>query len=292
MSTRIDERLISKITALLHLADDETPLVRDAVTRELLASEMDVTEFIYEQKVSITDAQWRALNTIFLEDIRRKVLNGWEAWLECAEGPEKLERALELIVEFQNGTRRPSPVAEELNAMAALFLEQERPPNPRELASFMFDELGFTTAGEGTENSATATLSEVIAYRHGASILLICIYILLAHRLGLTVNGCNWPGSFYARFSESGVLHLVDFHNRGAVTTAEEMLRLQGPSREAAEAVVTLEMTTDMLVRRLLSHLAFYYRREGNTQNSLVMLELLRRLDGKVRGGLAGSAAS
>jgi len=45
------------------------------------------------------------------------------------------------------------------------------------------------------------------------------------------------------------------------------------------------------LVRRVLSNLAFAYRREGDTDCSLLMLDLLRALERSVRRGYHNSAA-
>lgn len=286
-----DTEISSKTIALLQLLEDESPMVRSAVSQALRSLNMDIIQFARERRIPLSDAQHAALDSIFWDRHRQELLQAWEAWLEEEEGPVKLEKALHLLSHLQNGTRPRPSLSMALNELTDRFSLDDGPATPAALARFLFDGLSFTAIPEGSESSDGINVSLVVERRHGLPVSLVCIYILLGHRLGFDITGCNWPGSYYARYREDGVLYLVDFSNHGSVSTMDELLRLQGPSRAAAESVITLDMTSSMLVRRITSKLALYYRREGNARNSMLTVELLRALDRRIQQPDANNTA-
>lgn len=266
-------------------------MVRSAVSQALRSLSMDIVQFAHERQILLSDEQHAVLDTIFWDRHRQELLQAWEAWLEQEEGPVKLEEALHLLSHLQNGTRPRPSLSMALNELIEQLPTDDPPSTPAALARFLFDGLGFTAIPEGSESSNGINISLVIERRQGLPVSLVCIYILLGHRLGFDITGCNWPGSYYARYWEDGVLCLVDFSNHGSVSTMDELLRLQGPSRAAAESVITLDMTSSMLVRRIAGKLALYYRREGNARNSMLTVELVRALDRRIQQPDANNTA-
>lgn len=286
-----DIPLTSKIMALLHLLEDDSVVVRDAVTMELRALGVDISRFADENNLVLTETQYGVLDVIFQDRQRRNLLRDWEQWLGQEEDLDKLEYAMTILSRFQNGSQPQASVPEMLNGLADTAAAGGFAPDHRGLARYLFHNLGFSTMPEGKECADGLDLARVIQRRRGLPAGLVCLYVLLGRRFGLDSTGCNWPGSCYARFLEGGVLHVVDFSNHGVVQTVEELLRLQGPSRNAAESILTMEMTPSMLVRRIVSKLAAYYRREGNSLNSMLAVELLRMVDKRLQQpGVKGSA--
>ncbi len=279
------------IEALLSLSDDETSLVRAAVTREINGLDIDIPAFIHSRHLALSETHYQALEQILWERNHAHLMQIWREWIDGEEGSWQLERAMSALSHFQNGARYRPALSMLLDDTADAFAAHGAAATCPELSRFLFEVLGYTVMPEMDANSGGMNLARVMEMRHGLPMALSCIFLLLGGRLNLKVSGCRWPGSSYARFSENDVLYMVDFHNNGAVVTAEELLSLQGPSRKAAEAAITLEMSPVMMVKRIVNELVMYYRREENPRNSIFMLDLLRMLDRKERLGALENAA-
>ena len=190
-----------------------------------------------------------------------------------------------MLSKFQNGPRFRPDLTESLDILSEEYASRTKDIGYETLARFLFSEKRIRCMEESDEDSDASNLTYVIENKVGLPISLVCLYILMGRRHNLEIRGCNWPGSFYARFHKNGRLYVVDCGAGGLVLEADELLRLQGPSREAAEAVLTLDIDAATMVRRVLSNLAFAYRREGETDCSLLMLDLLRALERSHRWG-------
>ncbi len=291
MSSVSHEVSVSKIEALLRLADDETPLVRTAVTSEITALDIDIPSFIHDRQLALCEAHYIALEGMLWERNREQLMRDWRTWIASEEGPEQLETAMSLLARFQNGARHRSALSSLLNETVEAFMAQGTAATCPHLSRFLFDVLGYTVMPEGNAASDGMNLACVMESRHGSPMALSCIYILLGQRMDLNISGCRWPGCSYARFLENDILYMVDFHNNGAIVTAEELLSLQGPSRTAAEAAILLHMPSIMLVKRIVNELVMLYRREENIRNSIFMLDLLRMVDQKQRSGALENVA-
>lgn len=274
-----DIALTSKVRALLHLLEDDSSVVRDAVTREFRTLRLDIPVFLQENLLELSDVQHNVLDVVFRDKYRAELLLDWEFWLDQEEDTDKLEMAMVLLARFQNGTRPIAPLPNMLDELASIVLADAESMDHRTLARRLFHDLGFSAVPEGRERSEALNLTRVIDRRCGLPVSLVCLYILLGKRLGLESSGCNWPGSYYVRYAEGGELHVIDCSNHGIIQTVEELLRQQGPSRSAAESIITMEMPPSALVRRIVSKLSAYYRREGLAENSLLAVELLRMVD-------------
>lgn len=290
MSATLDTTNSAKLGALLRLLDDDTPMVREAISKELLAYGTSIAHFIHEQHVDLDMQQWGLLRGIMFEHYQQQLRRDWPKWLMLESDAARLEAALGLLARFQNGPHYRPPIAESLDALAEAYDAHVDVVGYETLAQFLFTEKHFSSIDEDDDNTEASNLAHVLESRQGLPISLVCIYMLVGHRHGLSISGCNWPGSFYARFMEGGKLYVVDCNTGGVVREADELLRLQGPSRESAEAVLTLNVDATTMIRRILSNLAFAYRRAGNTDSSLLMLDLLRALERMLKRGFPANA--
>lgn len=285
MTTTLDATQSQKLEALLRLLDDDTPMVREAVSRELRAFGVGIGRHIYDVQLSLDASQWRVLRGILFDNYQEQLRKDWSKWMLCDSDTSRLEAALGLLARFQNGPQYRPPIADTLDTLAAEYKDAVDDINHGTLAHFLFHDKTFHSVEEDDEDTEASNLAHVLETGRGLPISLVCVYMFVGHRHGLKITGCNWPGSFYARFMDRGDLYVVDCNNNGLVLAADELLRLQGPSREAAEAVLTLDVDASTMVRRVLSNLAFAYRRAGDTESSLLMLDLLRALEQLLKRG-------
>lgn len=290
MLNMLDTTQVSRLEALLRLLDDDSHMVREAISRELQSYGTDIAHYIHEQHIPLAIAEWDTLRGVFFDVYQHELRNNWPLWSKEETDIARLEKALGMLARFQNGPQYRPELSDALDALSEEYVASTDNVGYATLARFLFTEKQIRCMEESEEDADASNLSYVIDQKVGLPVSLVCLYILMGKRHGLQINGCNWPGSFYARFRENDQLYVVDCGAGGLVLEADELLRLQGPSREAAEAVLTLDIDAATLVRRVLSNLAFAYRREGNTECSLLMLDLLRALERTTRRGYHNTA--
>ncbi len=252
---------------LLQLLDDDSPMVQEAVTGELAAFGLSLGQELRRLPLPPDDGQRLAMRRLLASERRGWLRKTWPSWREVQGDKERLEAALTLLADFQNGPASPESLSELLDELAEEFRQWQASRNVHNadgfdelceeevLARFLFREKGFEGAHIDYYHPNNSNLMYVIEAKRGMPISLACIYILVGHRLGLSIEGCNWPGHFYARIRARGNLVLVDCYNNGECLEAESFLKMQGPSREAARVVLEEDVPADTIVARVLHNL-------------------------------------
>ena len=72
----------------------------------------------------------------------------------------------------------------------------------RVVSEFFFGQLGFVGNRERYEDPRNSFLNDVIARRTGIPITLAIVFMEIAGRAGLTIDGVNFPGHFLMRCPE------------------------------------------------------------------------------------------
>jgi len=280
-----DPERSSKLEALVRLLDDASPVVRDAVTFEFASYGPGLGEDLRRLKNRPDEAGWKLLGRITGVQYRRRIALAWPHWPHIVDDRIRLERALTILAEFQNGPRWHPPLGESLDRLAEEYLGCEGEKSPDDLARFLFHENGMQCAKNGMLQSEFSNLAHVIESGMGLPVSLVCIYLMVGRRAGLDIHACNWPRHFLARYRDESGMFIVDPANHGAVVDAETFLSMQGTSRDAAEAVLSFEVDAATVVTRVLGNLVRAYRSEGDTDNYLFCMELLRDIESKTRAG-------
>ena len=276
---------IPKLEALVRLLDDASPVVRDAVTTEFASYGPGLGEDLRQLAKQPDEVEWRLLGKITAPLYRRRLQLAWPHWMNIPNEQARLERALTLLAEFQNGPRWRAPLGELLDQLAGEYLRREGAKSPEDLARFLFQERGMRGVQTGPFDSGHSNLARVIESGRGLPVSLVCIYLLVGARAGLDIHACNWPRHFLARYRDESGLFIVDPANGGAVVDAETFLSMQGTSREAAEAVLAFEVDAATVIARILGNLIRAYRGEGDEDNCLLAADLLRGIESRMRDG-------
>ncbi len=286
---------IQKLTYLLQLLDDESEVVRDALMKELAAYGPSLEEALERLPVPPDAAQRAAMRALFSDAERwhrakRVWLRGaWSSWYRISGEMERLEAALALLAEFQEGpnfpkTREPVVLKALLDTLAGEFRSREGPKGALDLARFLFEAKGLRGARSDYHNPLNSSLPHVLRNKQGIPISLACIYMLVGWRVGLEIHGCNWPGHFMTRTRVDGTWMLVDCYNEGHSLDQESFLKMQGPSREAAQLMLEDEPTTQIVVARVLHNLVRAYRQFEEWQNAELMVDLLKDMKQHLHG--------
>jgi len=146
------------------------------------------------------------------------------------------------------------------------------------LNAYVFDEEGFTGNRDRYDDPSNSFLSEVLERRTGIPITLAVVYMEIARRAGLHVDGVNFPGHFLMRFTP---LILDPFH-RGARLSEHDCRRLleRHVGEEAAfDPGLLAPATKSQMLARMLLNLKRIYVRLHSFPQARSVTELLLAVD-------------
>ena len=265
----------ARFAALMRLLDDASPVVREAVSREILAYGDALAEELRLLPFPPDGEQWALLRSLSMPHYRAALRRHWAEWRDGPDDCARLEAALSLLSRFVDGPRTRAPLGAALDALAAEFAASGAPRAAEELALFLFQDKGFQGVRHDSALPEHGSLAAVLEEGRGLGVMLVCLYVLAGARLGLDIRACNWPGCTLARFfGEDGGMLIVDCMSGGRPMSAETFLTMQGPSREAAGAMLAFEANTAELIMECLSSLGRAYTRAGGHDEARLMDQL------------------
>lgn len=263
---------------LLELLDDETPVVRQTVVRELASLGTKIYDEIKSLPVEITPKEKELLNTV-LEVPRRVFLKReWSHWFALPNDRERLETALALLAEYQSGLEFRGTLKLLLDGIAEEYRSKYQNADAHTLAEFLFKDKSFTGANDDYYNPQNSNLIYVIKQRKGIPISLSCVYMLVGWRLGLNIRGCNSPRHFLTIVENGSTKELVDCFHAGKVVGENEIATLSRESTLSIEDAFKLEADTVSIVRRVLGNLIFAYQQVEREKDSFLMVHLLKEV--------------
>lgn len=129
------------------------------------------------------------------------------------------------------------------------------------LNEYLFDELKFAGNRQRYEDPRNSCLNEVLERRTGIPITLSLVYMEVAARAGLQVDGVNFPGHFLVRCPErngrtrSGII--IDPFHKGALLTEHDcrtlLRRHVGEDAPFRRTLLTAATRQQVIVRMLLN---------------------------------------
>ncbi len=231
----------------------------------------------------------------------------WLHWLKIRGENQKLEAALGLLARWQLGPDGNPPLGTLLDELAADFRASLRPNEPEELSRWLFSSEGRDLRGappEGLYNPLHSNLIYVIKARRGIPISLASVFILVGHRLGLDISGCNFPGHFLARArihtrdrqtddsradnpptrdrraksrhaNEADVREVIFDCYGGRALSAQEAAALS----KAVPHEMSIRAPAVVIVARTLRNLVIAFEQTGDINKARFMLSLLSELE-------------
>jgi regulator of sirC expression with transglutaminase-like and TPR domain len=182
-----------------------------------------------------------------------------------APGDELATAAL-AIARVEYPSLDPKPYLQRLDRMgheAAVRMDGPRENTLRAFNEYLYDEQGFSGNRERYDDPRNSFINEVLDRRTGIPISLAVVYLEVARRAGLRVDGVNFPGHFLLRApgvmsSETGAdFVIIDPFHGGAQLSEYDCRQLlrQHVGDEAAFDTALLSPATrhDIVVRMLVN---------------------------------------
>ena len=183
----------------------------------------------------------------------------------------------------------PAPYLRQLDAMGASARERLAASGcldgPRTadtavdvLNAYLFDEQGFTGNRLNYEDPNNSFLNEVLERRTGIPITLALVYMEVARRAGIHIDGVNFPGHFLMRYAPM----ILDPFHRGARLSEHDCRRLleRHVGEEAAfDPALLAPATKPQMLTRMLLNLKRIYVRLHSFPQARNVTELLLAVD-------------
>jgi regulator of sirC expression with transglutaminase-like and TPR domain len=193
-----------------------------------------------------------------------------------------------MIAQLECPSLNPAPYLEKLDAMGAAARERLVASGCLDartsetavdvLNAYLFDEEGFTGNRDRYDDPSNSFLNEVLERRTGIPITLALVYMEVARRAGIQIEGVNFPGHFLMRFTP---LILDPFH-RGARLSEHDCRRLlqRHIGEEAAfDPALLAPATKPQMLTRMLLNLKRIYVRLHSFPQARNVTELLLAVD-------------
>lgn len=152
----------------------------------------------------------------------------------------------------------------------------------RALNRTMFQELHFRGSDDDYYDPRNSFLHQVIERRTGIPISLSVIYIEVARRAGVRIEGVSFPGHFLVRYDHDDSAVILDPFRMGLTLDATDLevllKRASGPDAELTAELLAPASKRQILLR-MLTNLAHIYRDRGDVMRSLEVLERMHVLD-------------
>ena len=155
------------------------------------------------------------------------------------------------------------------------------------LNDYLFTELGFVGNNAQYDDPRNSFLNEVLDRRTGLPITLALLYIEVARRAGLHVEGVNFPGHFLLRcpaplgLSETDDLIIDAFHGGALLSehACRQLLRRHAGDEAVLESRLFAHATKPQILVRMLLNLKRVYIRMHSFPQARDITELMLAID-------------
>ena len=138
----------------------------------------------------------------------------------------------------------------------------------QELLDTLYVRHGFRGNREAYYDPRNSFLNDVLDRRLGIPLTLGVVLLEVAWRLGLPLEGVNFPGHFLVRFKGDAVDLLIDPYDRGAIRfqdQAQELLdRVYGGMVRVHDSFLKVAGKREMLVRLLMNLKSLYLKAQDH----------------------------
>lgn len=268
---------------MLRLLDDDSPPVRASVEAALAAYGGDVSELLGGLDAGLGEAELELLS-LLLQPARRERLR--REWVVPAGGAaavhddwEQFEALLRTLSDYlHDGVTLRQPLADALDLLAEELEAIAADHGAAGLNRVLFEEGRFTANTDEEDEPENYDLARVLAGHPSNAIGLGLIFLLVARRLDIDVEGINLPRSFLCRYQDEGHVVLTEPHLKGRLVLPEDLAhRIRRYPREVRALAARPASPGELLVR-VVEELATSWSVRGETEDAELMEELLTTL--------------
>lgn len=274
---------LNELEALVSLLDDETPEVRAQVAERIAdVRSGDLSEWLASRQTPITAADELLLSEMLGAARRSQLRREWVVpsggGAALAEDWERMEALLRALSDsLHDGVTLRQPLSDAIDMLAEEATEAECELE-EDLIKFLFDDGRIKGNREAYHDPRNADLAWVIAEGKSNPIGLSLVLLLVAGRLGMDIEGVNFPGHFLCRIHLDGEPWIVDCFDEGKLHRQSDLM--SGSSELTRQQKRLLESSADSgtILHRLLNNLIVALHRAERVEDCALVRELRETL--------------
>ncbi len=258
-STLPDAEAAREIRERIDALDLSQPLPREARAR---VADLDASRELLERRARELEREAERLKALADDVDRETILAKINELLAKPEDETDLLHVALLIARIDNpdlDVRAYLDAVEQMAAEIRESLPEESTPEQRlaALDKFLFEELGYHGSRHDYYNSSNSYLNEVIDDREGLPITLSVLYIEMARRLELPIEGVGLPGHFIVRYApKPGEASLIDpFHKGKRITRDEAAVMVRQNTGRPFDEQDLVAVSPRQIAERMLNNL-------------------------------------
>jgi regulator of sirC expression with transglutaminase-like and TPR domain len=272
-----------RLALLLRLLDDDSPPVRASVETALSAFDGDVSELLVELHADLGEAELELLSLMLLPARRERLRREWVVPAGGAEAVQddwdQLEALLRSLSDYlHDGVTMRQPLGDALDLLAEELEDIATRDGAAGLNKALFESGRFKANFREEDDPDNYDLAHVLGGNPSNAFGLGLLFLFVAHRLDVDVEGINLPQSFLCRFHDDGQIVLSEPAMKGRPITNEDLAhRIRRYPREI-RALAARPATPGELLVRVVEELATSWSVRGETEDAELMEELLATL--------------
>jgi hypothetical protein len=274
----------SELPHLVKLLDDEDPAVRTVLSARLARYPGDVSRELDLLGITLPEGDRSRLGQLLAPGRRRRLRRNWivpARGLDSSDGDwDSFELLLRLLSELLHDgiAVRPS-LPDALDQLADEALLHRAHHDEGALCRFLFGSGRFRANKSGFYQPNNSDLLWTLSHRKGNPLGLAVLAMLVAHRLGLRIGGCNFPAHFLAWIAIDGRDHLVDCYGAGRLLPLAEIRNNPAALTPESQRAIAQPCTMRAILLRILGNLHLAYSQLANLDDTALVTELITSLE-------------
>lgn len=147
------------------------------------------------------------------------------------------------------------------------------------LTTFMAEDLGLRGNVGDYYDLRNSLLNDLIETRLGIPISLVMLYVIVARRANMRIEGINLPGHFIARYERI----LFDPFHQGRILSRTDCEAILARQRLKTQSGYFVPAPPRLVLMRMLANLLFIFERSGEREKHALVTSWLTALDREQR---------
>lgn len=273
----------SRIEALIRLLGDEDPKIHRTAWTHLEEMGSEALVRVEAAARSSQDPGVRKQAERFVvESARREVLQEWVAF--SRKNIVDLEEGAVLISRSEYPSRSAEEVRRELDGIAGVLTRRLATVRStegamRKLVGLLVEDLGFSGRRASYEDPDASYIHRVLETKTGLPILLSTVYLLVARRAGLSLQGVSMPQHFLLKYrTKSGEVFVDPFNDGQALSSLDCRNFLEASGIAFSESYLR-EAADREVLSRMLGNLFRLYHAQQDQRRLNRVLAMLQTLE-------------
>ncbi|MFT3991696.1 MAG: transglutaminase family protein [Luteolibacter sp.] len=274
---------LSALLPLLRLLDDDTPEVRAQISNRIAQFGGNLSETLASLSYELSSKEKKVLREILTQPRREQLRKEWivpsGGFAALEEDWETFEALLRSLSDFlHDGITLRQPLSDALDLLAE-EAEEEDVTDEDGLREFLFEYGRLQANRDDYYDPRNSDLAWCIAEGRSNPLGLCLIYILIARRMNLDVEGIQFPGHFLCRIHIDGSPWIIDCFDNGRKHEQETLLENSDQLDNNQKIHLKLTAGPGLMLHRVLNNLGQALDHSEFTEDAELIRTLQKTLE-------------